>query len=75
MPGVVYTDPVSVSHGYEEVIAKMETTQRNFPGASFRNDKFAAHHGVAISHWTMTTIRSTGMSDTSRFAISGVAMT
>ncbi|MFY9931749.1 MAG: nuclear transport factor 2 family protein [Streptosporangiaceae bacterium] len=53
VPEVVYTHPSSVSHGYDEVTGKMETTQRNFPGASFRNDKFVTHHGLAVSHWTM----------------------
>ena len=52
-PGCVYTDPVSISHGHRELTAKMQATQRNFPGATFRNDKFAQHHGQAISNWTM----------------------
>ena len=49
----VYTDPQSVSHGHEQLIQKMESTQRNFPGARFRNDKFTDHHEQAISNWTM----------------------
>lgn len=52
-PDCVYTDPVSVSRGHRELTAKMQATQRNFPGATFRNDKFAQHHGQAISNWTM----------------------
>jgi pyruvate/2-oxoglutarate dehydrogenase complex dihydrolipoamide dehydrogenase (E3) component len=52
-PDCVYTDPTSISHGHRELTAKMQATQRNFPGATFRNDKFACHHGQAISHWTM----------------------
>jgi hypothetical protein len=52
-PHCVYTDPVSVSRGHRELTAKMEATQRNFPGATFRNDTFAHHHGQAIAHWTM----------------------
>lgn len=52
-PDCVYTDPTSVSRGHRELTGKMRATQRNFPGASFRNDKFACHHGQAISHWTM----------------------
>jgi hypothetical protein len=52
-PDCVYTDPASVSHGHRELTAKMQTTQRNFPGATFRNDKFAHHHGEAVSDWTM----------------------
>ena len=52
-PDCVYTDPVSVSRGHRELTGKMQATQRNFPGATFRNDKFACHHGQAISHWTM----------------------
>jgi hypothetical protein len=52
-PDCVYTDPVSVSRGHRELAAKMQATQRNFPGATFRNDKFAQHHGQAISNWTM----------------------
>jgi hypothetical protein len=52
-PDCVYTDPVSISRGHRELTAKMQATQRNFPGATFRNDKFAQHHGQAISSWTM----------------------
>jgi hypothetical protein len=50
----VYTDPTSVSHGHLELTAKMQATQRNYPGASFRNDRFVEHHREAISQWTMT---------------------
>jgi hypothetical protein len=52
-PDCVYTDPVSISRGHRELTAKMQATQRNFPGATFRNDTFAQHHGQAISSWTM----------------------
>jgi hypothetical protein len=52
-PDCVYTDPVSISRGHRELTAKMQATQRNFPGATFRNDKFAQHHGQAVSNWTM----------------------
>ena len=52
-PDCVYTDPSSVSRGHRELTAKMQATQRNFPGARFRNDKFAQHHGQAVSNWTM----------------------
>jgi hypothetical protein len=52
-PDCVYTDPTSVSRGHRELTAKMQATQRNFPGARFRNDKFAQHHGQAVSSWTM----------------------
>lgn len=34
-PVVVYTDPTSVSHGYDELTAKMVQTQQRFPGATF----------------------------------------
>lgn len=52
-PDVVYTDPTSISHGYNELTAKMEDTQQRFPGATFHNDKFVSHHDQAVSHWTM----------------------
>lgn len=52
-PDCVYTDPVSISRGHRELTAKMQATQRNFPGATFRNDRFAQHHVQAISTWTM----------------------
>ena len=52
-PACVYTDPASISAGYAELTAKMEATQRNFPGAAFRSERFTTHHGQAISHWTM----------------------
>ena len=52
-PAVVYTDPESVSRGYDEIIVKMVAAQRNFPGCTFHQDKFLAHHEQAISEWTM----------------------
>ena len=52
-PAAVYTDPDSISRGYDEITVKMAAAQRNFPGASFRQDKFWAHHDQAISEWTM----------------------
>jgi hypothetical protein len=53
VPNVVYTDPSSISHGYDELASKMQATQESFPGARFRNDKFQAHHRQAVSRWTM----------------------
>jgi predicted ester cyclase len=52
-PEVVYTDPNSVSRGYDEITVKMAEAQQNFPGCSFRQVKFRAHHDQAISEWTM----------------------
>lgn len=52
-PEAVYTDPTSISHGYDEITAKVLAAQVNFPGCTFRPDKFHAHHGQAISEWTM----------------------
>jgi hypothetical protein len=52
-PEAVYTDPDSVSHGYDQITAKVVAAQENFPGCSFRQDKFRAHHEQAISEWTM----------------------
>lgn len=52
-PEVVYTDPNSVSRGYDEITVKMAEAQQNFPGASFRQETFRAHHDQAISEWTM----------------------
>jgi len=43
-PDCVYTDPASVSRGHRELTAKMQATQRNFPGTTFANDKFVHHH-------------------------------
>jgi hypothetical protein len=53
VPDVLYTDPSAISHGYDELASKMQRTQENFPGATFRNDKFHAHHDQAVSQWTM----------------------
>jgi hypothetical protein len=52
-PEVMYTDPDSVSHGFEEITAKIVKAQENFPGCTFRQEKFHAHHRQAISEWTM----------------------
>lgn len=53
VPDVIYTDPSSISRGYDELTSKMRATQENFPGATFRNDKFQSHHDQAVSQWTM----------------------
>jgi len=47
------TDPTSQCHGHAELIARIAQTQQRFPGASFHNDTFAAHHAQALIHWTM----------------------
>lgn len=49
----VYADPTDECHGQAELLAHMERSQQRYPGASFRNDKFLAHHDQALSWWTM----------------------
>ena len=49
----VYTDPGSQAHGIDELIKRIEESQRTFPGAHFHNDDFLEHHDQGLFHWTM----------------------
>ena len=49
----VYADPTDECHGLAVLMAHIERSQQRYPGASFRNDKFLAHHDQALSWWTM----------------------
>ena len=49
----VYTDPGSECHGLDELIGKIEDSQKKFPGASFHNEKMLDHHGQGLFTWKM----------------------
>ena len=49
----VYTDPTAECHGLAALVAHVEQSRQHYPGASFRNDKFLAHHDQALAWWTM----------------------
>lgn len=49
----VYSDPTSHCEGVDALIAKIEDSQVNVPGATFRNDKLVDHHDEGLSNWTM----------------------
>ena len=48
-----YADPTAECHGLAALVAHVEQSRQHYPGASFRNDKFLAHHDQALSWWTM----------------------
>ena len=48
-----YSDPVSSHDGIDALIDHIHASQRKWPGAHFRNDRFLEHHDQALSEWTM----------------------
>ena len=49
----VYADPTAECRGIDELISKIEDSQKQYPGASFENTKFLDHHDQGLSNWTM----------------------
>lgn len=49
----IYTDPTDQCSGIEELVAKIERSQKQFPGVSFQNTKFLDHHDQGLFSWTM----------------------
>jgi hypothetical protein len=50
---VAYTDPVSQVRGATALAERIAASQKQFPGARFRNDDLLEHHGEGLFHWTM----------------------
>ena len=49
----VYTDPVTIASGHEELIAYMLAFHQQVPGGHFVTTYFLTHHDVSISKWNM----------------------
>lgn len=54
-PSCVYTDPLTVSRGWEELAAYMTTFHRQLPGAYFVTEQFFSHHQRSAARWKMVT--------------------
>lgn len=52
-PDCIYTDPLAVAHGWDELLAYMEAFHAQIPGGHFVTRYFLAHHGQSIAHWDM----------------------
>lgn len=50
---IVYTDPASQVNGADALAVRIAESQKQFPGARFRNDSFLEHHGQGLFQWTM----------------------
>ncbi len=49
----VYTDPVTIARGHDELVAYMLAFQQQVPGGHFVTTYFLAHHDVSIAKWNM----------------------
>ncbi len=49
----VYTDPVTIAKGHDELIAYMLAFHQQVPGGHFVTNYFLAHHDVSIAKWNM----------------------
>lgn len=49
----VYTDPLTVARGHEELIRYMLDFHKQVPGGHFPLTYFLDHHNVSIARWNM----------------------
>jgi len=54
-PRCVYTDPLTVSRGWEELSAYMANFHQQVPGAYFVTEQFFSHHQRSAARWKMVT--------------------
>jgi len=59
-PSCVYTDPLTVATGWDELSNYMLDFHRQVPGAHFVTEYFLAHHERSIARWRM--VRGDGRS-------------
>jgi hypothetical protein len=52
-PTCVYTDPLTQTRGWDELLAYMASFHEQVPGGHFVTEYFLAHHGRSIAHWKM----------------------
>ncbi|MEQ1515409.1 MAG: nuclear transport factor 2 family protein [Usitatibacteraceae bacterium] len=52
-PACVYQDPITVTKGYDELVAYMLAFHQQIPDGHFVTTYFLAHHDVSIAKWNM----------------------
>jgi hypothetical protein len=52
-PDAVYTDPLVLAEGYEEIAVMISGFQKQVPGGSFVTKSFIQHHDQALATWMM----------------------
>lgn len=67
-PACVYTDPLIVAKGWEELARYALDFQRQFPGATFTTERFFSHHGQSAARWTLRDGRGAALGDGVSFA-------
>jgi hypothetical protein len=59
----VYTDPVTIARGHEELVAYMLAFHQQVQGGHFVTTYFLAHHDVSIAKWNMVSGDGTVIGD------------
>ena len=49
----VYTDPMTIVTGWDELIEYMLEFQQQIPGGHFITRSFLSHHQQSVAHWEM----------------------
>ncbi len=62
-PACVYTDPLRVARGWDELGAYMLAFHEQLPGAHFVTEQFFAHHDRSAARWTMRDARGITIGD------------
>lgn len=52
-PECVYTDTLTQTHGWDELLAYMQEFHEQFPGGYFVTVEFAAHHDRSLARWEL----------------------
>ena len=52
-PDCVYTDPLTLARGWQELLDYMVGFHGQLPGAYFVTQQFLAHHRCSVSRWKM----------------------
>lgn len=55
----VYTDPLTVAEGWEQLLEYMNSFHLQIPGGHFVTTEFMAHHGRSIARWEMRDAKAT----------------
>lgn len=62
-PSCIYTDPLRVAKGWDELTDHMVGFHGQFPGSYFITEEFLAHHGRSVARWRMVGEDGTRMGD------------
>ena len=54
-PACIYTDPLTVATGWDELQNAVAAFHQQIPGGHFVTEQFLAHHGRSIARWRMVT--------------------